>query len=111
MSEDRARQSPAWAVLGVALLIPPVCFMIRWIVLLSNVAKTQAELVAEFLSIFPTALQDATMLTWVAIVFSVAAVVVAWKPMTGGGGIARVVGMTTILLGSLMTLWFLFSLM
>lgn len=111
MPEERLNKSVFLPAIGMILLIPPVWVTVRWIVVANRVTTSQADRVAEFLAIFPVALHDARLLTWIEILFCVGATIV------GSVGIARLRGgsrflcVVVFLIGGIMTLWLLFTLM
>ena len=111
MQSKRTRLLVLLPFAGLVLLVPPVFLFVRWILVFNRVTTSQADRVTEFWSIFPAALRDAQLITWLTILFSAGAVV------TGLFGSMRLPGalgwlsIAQFFVGGLLTLWLMFTLM
>ena len=111
MQSERTRRSVLLPIAGLVLLIPPVFFTARWMLVANRVTTGQADRVKEFLSLFPSALRDARLLTWIGVLFAASATVAGLVGIVRSTGALRFLNLVPLLVGGLLTLWLLFTLM
>lgn len=97
-------------LLGIVLLVPPVWFIARWI-RISSQMSVHEDLVAEFGSVFPRALQAPLTSTLFAMVCAATAAALGAIGMARLSGLWRLVCAATFGLGMLLSLWLLWSLL
>ena len=108
MQPERTRRSLLLPIAGLVLLIPPVFFTARWIVVVN---RETGDAVTEFLSILPSSLRDARLLTWIMVLFAINATMTGLLGIVRFPGASRFLNLIPLLVGGLLTLWLLFTLM
>lgn len=103
-------ESNVLPALGIVLLVFPVYCIARWI-RLSNSVSDHDDLVAEFGSIFPPALQDPLASTLFALTCAACAAAVGAIGLTRLTGARRRLCVATLYGGGLLSLWFVWSLL
>ena len=93
------------------LLVPPVSVLARWIQVSTRVTSGHENRLVEFLSVYPIALQNPTLISIVALAFSMAAATIALFAFGKTNGFQRFMAFSVSSLGGMMSAWLLFSLM
>ena len=109
--EDNERRLRKFAALaGSVFLIPPCICWVFWIAAVSSSPNaSQGERVKRFLSHFPAALQDPQLLTIIALVSCILAVMLSTVSMKESSGIFRFIGVLTIIVASFLGLLSFFT--
>ena len=97
-------------ILGLLLLVPPAYLLARWIHIF-NQASSHEDRVAAFALIFPLVLRDPVPITLFAFVCAAAATVVGALGVVQCAGWRWALGAATVVTGSVLSGWFLWTLL
>ena len=97
-------------LLTIGLLVIPVIEIARWIRVAKEIPEGHEARVAAYLAPLPAFVQSATLITFILLGFSLAAVAVSFRGLDLEGA-ARTVSLSLLTIAALLSGWLLFTLM
>ncbi len=98
-------------VFAAAILLAVPLGLFAWWIRASSGADSQSAAVGHFLAPFPDYLKSARLLTWLAIAFSIAALLLALRMTSRQSGVMRWLQRGIVAVAAVSAMWNLFTLM